>query len=60
MAPNNSFSWHACGAYKTFTMANMAAQWNTLNQRTWMNLEAQVLFWGIAAIKSGHVEAYNR
>jgi DNA/RNA endonuclease G (NUC1) len=47
MAPNNSFSWHACGAYKTFTMANMAAQWNTLNQRTWMNLEAQVLFWGV-------------
>ena len=47
MAPNNSFSWHACGAYKTFTMANMAAQWGTLNRQLWATLEAQVLYWGI-------------
>ena len=47
MAPNSTFSWHACGAYKTFTMANMAPQWGSHNQQLWMNLEAQVLYWGI-------------
>lgn len=47
VAPNNTFSWHACGAYKTFTMANMTAQWGSLNRELWANLEAQVLFWGV-------------
>jgi DNA/RNA endonuclease G (NUC1) len=47
MAPNSTFSWHACGAYKTFTMANMVAQWGSLNRQLWANLEAQVLFWGV-------------
>ena len=48
MAPNNAFSWHLCGAYKTFTMANMAAQRDHLNRVTWEPLEAQVLHWGVA------------
>lgn len=47
VAPNNAFSWHACGAYKTFTMANMTAQWGSLNRALWANLEAQVLYWGV-------------
>jgi DNA/RNA endonuclease G (NUC1) len=47
MAPNNAFSWHLCGAYKTFTMANMAAQRDHLNRVTWEPLEAQVLHWGV-------------
>jgi hypothetical protein len=47
MAPNNAFSWHLCGAYKTFTMANMAAQRDHLNRVTWERLEAQVLHWGV-------------
>jgi DNA/RNA endonuclease G (NUC1) len=28
-------------------MANMSAQWGSLNQQLWANLEAQVLFWGV-------------
>lgn len=52
LAPNQSFSWHICGAYKTFTMANMAPQLAELNQRLWADLEAQVLFW---AVKEGPV-----
>lgn len=47
LAPNNALSWHACGAYKTFTMANMAAQWGSLNRQLWASLEAQVLYWGV-------------
>lgn len=47
MAPNSTFSWHACGAYKTFTMANMVPQWASHNQQIWMNLEAQILYWGM-------------
>lgn len=47
LAPNQSFSWHICGAYKTFTMANMAPQLAELNQRLWAKLEAQVLFWAV-------------
>jgi DNA/RNA endonuclease G (NUC1) len=47
LAPYNSFSWHACGAYKTFTMANMAPQWATHNRQIWAQLETQILFWGV-------------
>ena len=47
MAPNSAFSWHACGAYKTFTMANMSAQWGPLNRQIWARLEAQALFWAV-------------
>jgi hypothetical protein len=47
MAPNNAFSWHLCGAYKTFSMANMAPQRDHLNRVTWERLEAQVLYWGV-------------
>src|ERR1044072_7033336 len=47
MSPNSTFSCHACGAFKTFTMANMAAQWGSLNQQLWASLEQQVLFWGV-------------
>jgi hypothetical protein len=47
MAPNNAFSWHLCGAYKTFTMANMAPQRDHLNRVTWERLEAQVLYWAV-------------
>ena len=52
LAPNQSFSWHICGTYKTFTMANMAPQLATLNRGLWANLEQQVLFW---AVKEGPV-----
>jgi DNA/RNA endonuclease G (NUC1) len=47
MAPNSAFGWHVCGAYKSFTMANMAAQWKDLNQQLWAQLEAQALYWGV-------------
>lgn len=32
MVPNNAFSRPLCGAYKTFTMANMAPQRDHLNR----------------------------
>lgn len=47
VAPNNTFSWHVCGAFKTFTMANMAAQWGSHNREIWNQLESQILFWGV-------------
>jgi DNA/RNA endonuclease G (NUC1) len=47
LAPNQSFSWHICGAYKTFTMANMAPQLAALNRGLWAKLEEQVLFWAV-------------
>lgn len=47
MAPNNAFSWHVCGQYKTFTMANMEPQIAWINRTPWANLEAQELFWGV-------------
>jgi DNA/RNA endonuclease G (NUC1) len=47
LAPNNAFSWHICGAYKTFTMANMAAQHANFNRQIWARLEAGVLFWAV-------------
>ena len=52
LAPNQSFSWHICGTYKTFTMANMAPQLAQLNRGLWANLKQQVLFW---AVKEGPV-----
>jgi DNA/RNA endonuclease G (NUC1) len=50
LAPNQSFSGHICGAYQTFTMANMAPQLADLNRGLWADLEEQVLFW---AVKEG-------
>lgn len=47
LAPNQSFSWHVCGAYQTFTMANMAPQLANLNQNLWNDLETQILFWAV-------------
>jgi DNA/RNA endonuclease G (NUC1) len=47
MAPNNAFSWHLCGAYQTFTMANMVPQYGWLNRTPWAALEKQELFWGV-------------
>lgn len=47
LAPNQSFSWHVCGAYQTFTMANMAPQLAKLNRELWADLERQVLFWAV-------------
>jgi DNA/RNA endonuclease G (NUC1) len=49
LAPNNAFSWHACGAYQTFTMANMAPQIAWLNRNAWKNLEEQELYWGVTS-----------
>lgn len=46
MAPNNAFSWHLCGTYHTFSMANMSAQQGNLNRNKWARLEGQVLYWG--------------
>jgi hypothetical protein len=45
LAPRQSFSWHVCGAYQTFTMANMSPQRPFLNQAIWAHLEQQVLTW---------------
>ena len=47
MAPRQAFSWHVCGTYQTFSMANMSPQRAFLNQDIWRYLEKQVLTWGI-------------
>ncbi len=48
LAPNNAFSWHMCGAYKSFTMANMAPQLGIqVNRSVWQRLEQAELFWGV-------------
>ena len=47
IAPRQAFSWHVCGAYQTFTMANMSPQRAYFNQGLWMHLEKQVLTWAI-------------
>ena len=47
IAPRQAFSWHVCGTYQTFTMANMSPQRALLNQRIWQQLEKQVLTWGV-------------
>jgi hypothetical protein len=46
IAPRQAFSWHVCGNYQTFTMANMSPQRAFLNQKIWQFLERQVLTWG--------------
>ncbi|MDO3388136.1 DNA/RNA non-specific endonuclease [Gilvimarinus sp. SDUM040013] len=46
LAPNNAFSWHLCGTYHTFSMANMSPQYHNLNRHVWARLEGQVLYWG--------------
>ena len=47
IAPRQALSWHVCGAYQTFTMANMSPQNAAFNQGTWGNLEHQVLTWAV-------------
>ncbi len=47
IAPRQAFSWHVCGTYQTFTMANMSPQRAFLNQDIWRILEEQVLSWAI-------------
>ena len=47
IAPRQAFSWHVCGTYQTFTMANMSPQRALLNQKIWQKLEKQVLTWGV-------------
>lgn len=47
IAPRQAFSWHVCGTYQTFSMANMSPQRAFLNQDIWMYLEKQILTWGI-------------
>lgn len=47
MAPNNAFSWHLCGTYQTFSMANMAPQIAWFNRNIWRLLEENVLYWGV-------------
>jgi DNA/RNA endonuclease G (NUC1) len=47
MAPNNALSWHMCGTYKTFSMANMAPQLAWFNRNIWRLLEENVLYWGV-------------
>lgn len=46
IAPRQAFSWHVCGNYQTFSMANMSPQRGFLNQKIWQELEKQVLTWG--------------
>ena len=45
IAPRQAFSWHVCGTYQTFSMANMSPQRAFLNQDIWQFLERQVLTW---------------
>ena len=45
LAPRNAFSWHVCGTYQSFSMANMSPQRAYFNQVIWNNLEQQVLGW---------------
>ena len=47
IAPRQAFSWHICGTYQTFTMANMSPQAAGLNRGIWQFLERQVLTWAI-------------
>lgn len=47
IAPRNAFSWHVCGTYQTFTMANMSPQRAFLNQNIWQFLERQILTWAV-------------
>lgn len=47
IAPRQAFSWHVCGTYQTFSMANMSPQRGFLNQHIWQQLEQQVLTWAI-------------
>ena len=47
IAPRQAFSWHVCGAYQTFTMANMSPQAAWFNRDIWGDLENQVLTWAI-------------
>lgn len=47
IAPRQSFSWHVCAAYQSFTMANMSPQAAFLNQDIWASLEQQVLTWAV-------------
>jgi DNA/RNA endonuclease G (NUC1) len=45
LAPRQAFSWHVCGTYQTFSLANMSPQVAFLNQNIWQNLEQQELTW---------------
>lgn len=47
VAPRQAFSWHVCGTYQTFSMANMSPQRALLNQKIWQYLERQVLTWAV-------------
>ena len=47
IAPRQAFSWHVCGTYQTFSMANMSPQRAFLNQNIWQELEKQVLTWAV-------------
>ena len=47
IAPRQAFSWHVCGTYQTFSMANMSPQRAFLNQNIWQFLERQVLTWAV-------------
>lgn len=47
IVPRQALSWHVCGDYQTFTMANMAPQSAALNGGIWADLENQVLTWAI-------------
>ena len=47
IAPRQAMSWHVCGTYQSFTMANMSPQRAYLNRHIWANLEEQVLSWGL-------------
>lgn len=47
IAPRQAFAWHVCGAYQTFSMANMSPQSASFNQGIWADLENQVLTWAL-------------
>ena len=46
-APAAAFGWHACGWFRTFTMANMSPQRPNLNRKSWKDLEDSTRYWAV-------------
>lgn len=46
LAPGVAFSWHVCGYYQTFSMANISPRRAFLNGGVWRYLERQEFSWG--------------
>lgn len=42
LAPAADFKWNKNAMYESFSMANVAPQWPTVNRRNWQYLESQI------------------